>query len=70
MFYCGSHGHEKIFEKGDLKLLVLKVDYGSGQEFGNGSSVMMGDQQVYLYQCNLHLNMELKKCYMKKNVVS
>ena len=44
MFYCGSHDHEKIFEKGDLKLLELKVDYGFEQELGNESSVMMGDQ--------------------------
>ena len=60
MFYCGSHDHEKIFEKGDLKQFELKVDYGSGREFGNESSLMMGDQRVYLYQYNLHLNLELK----------
>ena len=60
MFCCGSHDHEKIFEKRDLKLLELNVDYGSGQEFGNESSVMMSDQQVYLYQYNFHLNLQLK----------
>ena len=57
MFCCSSHDHEKILEKRDLKLLELNVDYGSGQEFGNESSVMMSGQQVYLYQYNLQLNL-------------